>query len=253
MLEILVLGPIRARRDGESLDLGGPTQRRLLATLVARHDEVVSVAELLEALWGEDPPPSGSGSLQAYVSRLRRALGPDAIETAAPGYRYNGNVAATDSIRLAAAAQELPKEPDSRVEAINQALQSWVGPPFEDFDHLQGAARALTEIRIGLEEQLAKDLERLNRVPEAIGILERVVTLEPLRETTWIQLAELLAASGRKGESIRAMARYRDRVAAVGLEPSGIFEEAETRIFEFEQPLAAMLISPTTSFVGRLE
>ena len=120
-----MLGPIQGFRDGVEVDLGGPTQRRLLASLVAQPKQVVSVTTLLGHLWGEDPPPSGPASIQSYVSRLRRSLGPDGIETIAPGYRLGGDLE-IDSVRFLEIAVEyllaLGLEPDLVVIVADPAL-----------------------------------------------------------------------------------------------------------------------------------
>ncbi len=53
------------------LPLGGGKPRRLLALLLAYRNAVVSTDRLVEALW-EEPPDSAAGTLQSYVSQLRR-------------------------------------------------------------------------------------------------------------------------------------------------------------------------------------
>ena len=253
MIRISVLGPVRAERGGEPLDLGGPTQRRLLATLVARHDEVVAVSDLLEALWGDDPPPSGPGSIQAYVSRLRRELGADLIETAAPGYRFNTPNAEVDAVRFQEARQNLPHERQARIREIKAVLELWSGAPYEGIEGLDGMARRLVETRLELEEQLASDLAEEGHVAEAVGVLERMTTIEPLREVSWIQLAGTLSNGGRHAEAVRALNRYRENVADLGLEPSNEFIEFENRLFETPAPPPPrrVVTKPSTSFVGR--
>jgi SARP family transcriptional regulator, regulator of embCAB operon len=72
VIEFLVLGPLEVRLAGESLKLGGAKQRAVLAALLLRADEVVSVDRLIDEAWGDDPPPSAAHSLESYVSRLRQ-------------------------------------------------------------------------------------------------------------------------------------------------------------------------------------
>src|SRR6185437_3016678 len=55
-LEFGVLGPIEVRRDGQPVALGGPQQRRMIATLLAERGQVVSVDRLVDAVWPEVPP-----------------------------------------------------------------------------------------------------------------------------------------------------------------------------------------------------
>ena len=89
-----VLGPLEARRDDSALALGGPKEQTILAHLLARANEAVSVDSLIEILWGDDAPPTAEKTLQAYVVRLRNALNPERrrgsagqlIVTRRPGY-----------------------------------------------------------------------------------------------------------------------------------------------------------------------
>src|SRR3954447_9607334 len=83
--------------EGEPVQLGGKKQRAVLAELVLRANSVVPRDRLLYALWGEDPPKSAVGTLQVYIHALRRALGPERMETSGDGYRL---VAGPDEIDL---------------------------------------------------------------------------------------------------------------------------------------------------------
>src|SRR5436305_1034964 len=84
-VEVLLLGPLEARRDGELLRLGGLKPRMLLADLALHAGEVLSVDRLVDDLWGERPPRSAPHAIEVNISKLRRALGP-ALVTRAPGY-----------------------------------------------------------------------------------------------------------------------------------------------------------------------
>ena len=91
MVEFRILGPLEVQADGHRLQLGGRKQRALLAVLLLNANEVVSRDRLIDALWGERPPQTASHTLDAYVSRLRKALaisgdGGARLVTLAPGY-----------------------------------------------------------------------------------------------------------------------------------------------------------------------
>ena len=76
-LEFQILGPLEARRGDIRVPLKGHKQRLLLATLLLRANETVSSDRLIEALWGEAPPPTAGKALQMHVSQLRDLLEPD--------------------------------------------------------------------------------------------------------------------------------------------------------------------------------
>jgi len=86
LVEFALLGPLEAREGGEPIALGGPKQRAVLTLLLLEAGRVVSLDRLVDALWAGSPPPTAVASLQNFVAQLRKALGPDAIETRPPGY-----------------------------------------------------------------------------------------------------------------------------------------------------------------------
>ena len=69
-----ILGPLEVT-DGEQLvDVTGATQRALLAILLLHAGEAVSTDRIMDDLWGEEQPETGSAALRVRVSQLRRAL-----------------------------------------------------------------------------------------------------------------------------------------------------------------------------------
>ena len=86
-LEFRVLGGIELERRGQAVPIGGPKPRLALALLAARRGSVVSTDRLCDELWGNNPPADPLGVLQSHLSRLRRALRPEAeIIARPPGY-----------------------------------------------------------------------------------------------------------------------------------------------------------------------
>ncbi|MBC9713939.1 AAA family ATPase [Streptomyces sp. TRM66268-LWL] len=108
MVMIRVLGSFAAEVSGESVPLGGPRQRGVLALLVAARGQVVPVDRLVEDLWHGEPPSRALASLQAYVSNLRRLLEPGRpprtparlLVSAAPGYALRLPPGAVDAWRF---------------------------------------------------------------------------------------------------------------------------------------------------------
>ena len=86
MQEFLILGPLEVRSEEGPIGLGGRRQRALLAALLLRAGRVVPTEQLVDELYGADPPPNATASLQNAVVALRKALGPDVIVTRPPGY-----------------------------------------------------------------------------------------------------------------------------------------------------------------------
>src|SRR5437588_6862505 len=88
-LEIRLLGPVELTTGGLPVPLGRLKQRALLALLALNANRVVSTDRLVDALWGENPPPTAPVALYGLVSALRKLLEPDSagvLVTKAPGY-----------------------------------------------------------------------------------------------------------------------------------------------------------------------
>lgn len=80
-LRFTVLGPVRAWRGEEQLPTGSPQQRALLAALLLRQGRTATASELVDALWGEEPPDAALAALRTYASRLRKSFGAQAGTT----------------------------------------------------------------------------------------------------------------------------------------------------------------------------
>ena len=116
-VEIRVLGRVDALADGRALRLRGSKQRAVLAMLALRANRTVGADELIDGLWGEDPPASAAKNLQLYVSQLRKALdagGPAAtIVTHGRGYELQLTEDAVDATRFERLVEEAAREPAS--------------------------------------------------------------------------------------------------------------------------------------------
>jgi DNA-binding SARP family transcriptional activator len=78
-----VLGPLRGLRGQDELATGSPQQQAMLAALLLLPGRTASSAELVDALWGDEPPSRARSILRTYAWRWRRVLDPDAADGAA--------------------------------------------------------------------------------------------------------------------------------------------------------------------------
>src|SRR6476619_2478500 len=87
-MEIRLLGAFTVVADSCPRTLGGLRQRAVLAVLAVHANEVVPIDRLADDVWSGEPPRSAVGTLQRYVSHLRKALDhlPATIDTRGPGY-----------------------------------------------------------------------------------------------------------------------------------------------------------------------
>ena len=76
-VRIYLCGRVTVERNGRALTdgaLGGRQGRLLFAFLGTRRTQPVSKAQLIEAIWGSQTPPSVETAIHALVSKLRAAL-----------------------------------------------------------------------------------------------------------------------------------------------------------------------------------
>lgn len=73
-----VLGPtVASDAQGRPIPMQAAKHRALLAALALDAGRPVSAEVLVDTIWGPDAPPGALGTLQTYVSVVRRALEPD--------------------------------------------------------------------------------------------------------------------------------------------------------------------------------
>lgn len=267
-MDYRILGGLEVSRDGRPVTLGGQRHRALLSLLLLHPNEVVSSDRLADELWHGAPPPSAHKALQIYVSRLRKALGADALETRAPGYRVRVEDGALDLWRFEGLATEgrealAAGTPTRAAVSLHKALALWRGPPladvaYEPFAHAE--AGRLEELRLCcLEDRLEADLA-LGRHANVVGELEALVHRHRPRERLHGQLMLALYRSGRQSEALEVYRETRRTlVEEVGIEPSPDLRSLHAAILSQDprltwRPLPSTAVHatrPAGVFVGR--
>ena len=243
-LEFRILGPFEVGRNGEPLEIPAGKPRALLAVLLLRAGEVVSVDTLVDELWGEQPPATAAKNVQVYVARLRRALGEGVLVTQAPGYALRVDPEQFDAARFQALVEEARlEEPARAAPRLERALALWRGPPLADFAYepfAQDEIRRLDDLRLGaLEDRVEADLA-LGRHEAVIGELESLTRAHPLRERLQGLLLLALYRCGRQADALEAYRSTRRRfVEELGVEPSPALRQLERAILEQDPSLEA--------------
>ncbi|MFE5295456.1 ATP-binding protein [Streptomyces sp. NPDC056632] len=219
-MRYLILGTTDALDvHGASLPLGGARLRALLAALALRGGRTVSVGELVDDVYGDEPPADAQAALQALVGRLRRVLGKDAVASGPGGYRL---VAGAEDIDLYvferhvrdARARLDAGDPTAAAALLRSALGLFRGPALADLPESAGV-RPEAQRLAALRQRVEADLRRgatAGLVPE----LTELTGAHPYDETFHAQLIRALRAEGRPAD---ALAAYEDarRTLADGL------------------------------------
>jgi predicted ATPase/DNA-binding SARP family transcriptional activator len=256
-----LLGPLTATVDGSPLELGGQKRRALLAALLLRAGEIVPRDDLIDSLWGEEPPDTARNTLQVYVSQLRKLLPEGFLETTPSGYRLAIDATTVDVFEFEGLAQAGRSaltigDATSAAETLRRALELWRGAPT---DLPQAEVLRLEELRLtALEDRVDADLA-LGRHAQLVGELEGLAAQQPLRERLRGQLMLALYRSGRQADALAVYQRARRTlVDELGIEPGESLRRLERAILEQDPSLnihpaatARRIPTPPTRLLGR--
>ena len=212
-MRLTVLGPTELVEDGAARASGPPKQRVLLTALAMNADRVVSTDALTERVWPEGPPASAHGSLQVYVSNLRRVL-----EREEDRGRPRRLVSAGDGYGLMTQGLELDvRELEQHVQSgrdlsargqvaravgeYDAAVALWRGDSYADVRHAEWAQPEIArveELRLTATDERAALLLGLGRASEVATTMEAVVGANPLREASWELLVLAYARAARR-------------------------------------------------------
>lgn len=242
-MDFRVLGPLEVAGDDGALPLGGAKQRSVLALLLLHVNELVTADQLVDEIWGGEPPPTAGKSVQVYVSRLRKVLGPERLTTRAGGYVLELEPNELDLARFERLAGEAGRCPPAvAAEKLREALGLWRGPALADLAY-EGFAQPeigrMEELRlVVLEQRIEADLA-LGRHAEVVGELEALASRHPLRERLRGQLMLALYRSGRQAEALETYrATRRELAEELGLEPGEQLRRLEQSILRQDPALA---------------
>ncbi len=240
---IAVLGPLQV--DGHPDGLS-PRDRVVLSALVVHARRPMTTEALADALWGNDLPASWAKVVYGCVWRLRKVLGPPAIDKVATGYRLSlGDEELDHRVfeRLVERSREAlaDEDPARSLFLVDQALGLWRGPALADVEEWEPGrveATRLEGLRMDAEE-LRVDAEV--RTGHASAVLEqaRVLIAEaPFRERRWALFATALYQCGRQGEALAAVQRARTMlVGELGLDPGRELVDLEQRLLRQDPSL----------------
>jgi DNA-binding SARP family transcriptional activator/CheY-like chemotaxis protein len=255
LIKFNLLGQVEAVRDGLPLDLGGPKQRALLGALLIRAGRVVSLDQLIDDLWPNEPPARAAATVQVFISNLRRVLEPDrarggaatVLVTAAPGYVLRaepGSIDAEEFARLAELGRMALAEDDAELAAdlLSAANSLWRGPALGDVAELPFAASEaarLEDLRLSALENRVDAALALGRHGAVIAELEYRMREHPLRERPRAQLMLALYRSGRQADAL-AVYRVGRRVLTeeLGIEPGAALKALQQAVLRQDPDLA---------------
>jgi predicted ATPase len=265
-MEFGVLGPMTVVEREQSLPLGGPRQRAVLALLVAHSGRALTADRVVTELWGEDAGAGALASLYTHVSNLRGLIGKDRLGRDALGYRLtlrDGDLIDAHAFEtdVAEARRHAGAAPAAGVEHFDRALGRWRGRPFEGLDDVPSLVAEAARLE---ELHTTAVMDRFDAVLQSAGTpsideLEALCAERPLDERPWSLLMRSLYRVGRQADALRTYAEVRRLLGEeLGIEPSRLLVDLEEQILLHDPALDPRPPEPPTnlpdhltSFVGR--
>lgn len=246
-----ILGPLRICDGGRSSSISAKQMEILLATLLVRRNQPLSIAQLITEIWGENPPQRANAALHVYISHLRKLLrrpgqAGSPIVTWSPGYYIQVESGELDldeftqqvnqARRSVRAGQHAAVE-----EASTAALTLWRGPALDrvrDGPIVSATATWLDETRIECTELLIESGLALGRERELIGQLYALTSEYPLREVFYRQLMLALYRSERQADALEVYRLARELLRGeLGVEPGRSLKELQRAILLADERL----------------
>ena len=249
-----MFGPLSIERRMGSLgprDLGGTRPKQVLEILLAARGHLVPTDRLAELLWGDERPRSVAGSLQTFVSVLRRHLTSDSerarefVVTEPEAYRFATELVELDLDRFDELLERSAHEPTDRArQALEQALDLVRGDVLEDEPYATWAVdlRGSYQGRVLGARLDAADAALAERdFPAALAQTEAAVALDRFSERAHRSEMLALYALGRTHEALGRYRTYRMRLdQELGLEPTAETRALEAAVIRQEDVLALL-------------
>jgi DNA-binding SARP family transcriptional activator/tetratricopeptide (TPR) repeat protein len=235
-----VLGPLSVcSDDGVEVPIRSRLERTLLAVLLVRAGQVVTVGQLVETLWGDHPPSSYASNLQTYISRLRDRLTRTTIEHVNGGYRLtlpDDDLDLTQFRRAVKAARA--DDGASAVTKFRAALKEWRGPMLAGMSIpllASDVAHCDLERLDAAEDCAAAHLAAALPVAGLLPELRQLIAEHPLRERLHALLMRALCRAGRRADALLAYQHARDLlVTELGIEPGAALQRLHQAILKGE-------------------
>jgi DNA-binding SARP family transcriptional activator len=239
--EIRLFGALEVEDGPRTLgarDLGGARPKQVLEILLAARGHRVSTDRLADLLWGDQQPQDPAGSLQTFVSVLRRRLAPDRdrarelVITETEAYRFDTDLVELDLDCFDQLVERSAHEPTHTARrSLDRALALVRGDVLEDepsalwAQELRGTYRGRV---LGAHLEAADAALAELDYTEALAHAEAGAALDGFSERAQRTAMLALYALGRQHDALATYREFRARLdRELGLEPT-----SETRMLE---------------------
>ncbi|MCW2671139.1 MAG: putative AfsR family transcriptional regulator [Frankiales bacterium] len=275
----LLFGGVRIVRGDAEVELRQPKQRAILALLLSTPGEPVSVSEIIDALWSDEPAASVTNQIHRHVGSLRRACQPELqrrqigryILPAGTGYRLVAGSEDCDVLRFRSLVQEAYQlarigEGKQAGSAFFSSLAVAAAPAGDDTMWTLPAFVGLEDERVRAIIAAVEHCETPDEFGAVLPILRAAAARHRLDEALHAKLMTALTRTGRVAEALEVYAGIRGALREeLGSSPSAVLETAQAHALRTDLPSSsestgssraatvrpAQLPSPPPAFAGR--
>jgi SARP family transcriptional regulator, regulator of embCAB operon len=239
---VQLCGTFAVELSGRRVDQAFPGRqgRLLFSYLVLFRSQRVPRDSLVDVLWGDSPPDAAGTALNALISKVRAAVGPDIVRgrgelsVALPEPAHVDVQAATIALHAAESAvarQDWRRAWSSSKTALFVARRPFL--PEADAPWAESWRRRLADMHARALECYASACLHLGgpELPGAERAARDLLDVAPLRETGHLLLMQVLAARGNVAEALAAYERLRVLLRdELGVNPSPAVQDAHTKL-----------------------
>lgn len=242
MVRVEVLGPLAVRLGPTEVVVESTMLRSLLGLLAIQPGRVVGASEIVDVLWGDEPPRTCLQLIHTYVGQLRRLLEPDresrapgvVLRRIAGGYQLVGvHLDLTEFTDLLEQARH-NRVPEAAFTLYERAWQCSRGPVLAgSAPGLRGhpAVVAVAQQRVYAVQEWADVALESGAAAALVGPLRTLVAEEPLHEGLAARLMLALAACGQQAGALDLFDAIRRRLDDdLGVVPGPELQDAQLRV-----------------------
>ncbi|GAA3241561.1 BTAD domain-containing putative transcriptional regulator [Dactylosporangium siamense] len=259
-VRLTVLGPVRGWRDEAEIALRPPQARAVLALLLSRVGRPVSLADIVDVVWGPSAPDAAANAVHVHVRTLRRLLEPGLpardsghwLVQGSGGYQINGLQGRVDLLEFRRLAGEARSSTSavSAVAAYREALHLWTGPIAGNVDAAVRSHAVFRELErecLEVARGAAEAALSAGMASELLGAIHTIAERDVLDESVQARLMLLLAAAGRQSQALERFELVRRTLAdELGVDPGEELAAAHRQVL---QPAAVVPLAPAASAV----
>ncbi len=254
-IALQLLGDVRWRDSA----VVGDRPQALLSALAAAGGRPVPDDELIELVWGDEPPANGQKSLQVLVSRTRSACDAGLIVRDGVGYRLGTAPGEVDSERLSLLVREagavLDRDAALAAERAREALALADGlsrVPGEGFGPLAQVRLAAAADVAAARLILARASSRMGDYGDALPGLEVGHAEWPGDEPLLADLLRAEAAVRGPAAALERFGRYRSSLRdRLGADPGEPLQRAHRELLALDRPVRRGVRYEATALIGR--